>query len=68
MNTLKLLKSDARERAVEEEREEQPDIMTCSTCAFRTCARCDRPMHDGEACTAYQARIKDRLEEEDKAL
>lgn len=42
--------------------------MTCTTCSFRTCTRCERPMHDGETCTAYQARIHDRLEEEDKAL
>lgn len=42
--------------------------MTCYTCSARACARCDRPMHDSETCAAYQARIKDRLEEEDKAL
>lgn len=42
--------------------------MTCNHCSFRACARCDRPYHDGETCTAYQARIKDRLDEENKAL
>lgn len=47
---------------------EDVDIMTCNTCSARACVRCDRPMHDGETCAAYQARIKDRLDEEDKAL
>lgn len=44
------------------------DICTCNTCGSRACVPCDRPWHEGETCAQYQARIKDRLEEEDASL
>lgn len=47
---------------------DSPDIMTCNSCSARTCVPCDRPLHDGETCSAYQARVKDRVEEEDKTM
>lgn len=47
---------------------EEADIIVCNKCSARACARCDRPMHDGETCADYQDRIKDRIDEEDRAL
>jgi ariadne-1 len=44
------------------------DICTCNKCGARACATCDRPYHEGETCSAYQARVKDRAEEEDKSV
>ncbi|KAK3717601.1 hypothetical protein LTR37_005667 [Vermiconidia calcicola] len=46
----------------------EPDICTCNECGAKACVTCDRPWHDGETCSQYQLRIKDRMEEEDKAL
>jgi hypothetical protein len=44
------------------------DICTCKDCGTQACVPCDRPWHEHETCHEYQARIKDRLEEEDKSL
>jgi hypothetical protein len=44
------------------------NICTCHECGARACVVCDRPEHVGETCRAYQLRIKDRIEEEDKAM
>ncbi|KAK5170313.1 uncharacterized protein LTR77_004900 [Saxophila tyrrhenica] len=46
----------------------QADICTCHACGSQACVSCDRPWHEGETCDGYQIRIKDRMEEEDKAL
>jgi ariadne-1 len=47
---------------------EEADICTCNTCGSMTCVTCDRPWHEGETCADYQARTKDRMNEEEKAL
>jgi hypothetical protein len=44
------------------------DICTCVKCGAKACVSCDRPWHEGETCEQYQLRIKDHVEEEDKAL
>lgn len=46
----------------------ESDICECTECGAKACVPCDRPWHEGEDCAAYQARIKDRLEEENKTL
>ena len=46
----------------------EPDICTCHSCGVKACVTCDRPWHEGETCAQYQARTKDRLEEEDQAI
>ncbi|KAM0715097.1 hypothetical protein Q7P37_009562 [Cladosporium fusiforme] len=48
--------------------EPKPDICVCKECGAQACVACDRPWHENESCAEYQARIKDRLEEEDKSL
>ena len=53
---------------VEAEAVIDPDICECQECGAKACVPCDRPFHDGETCAAYQSRIKDRIEEEDRAL
>lgn len=45
-----------------------PDIFTCNSCGAKACVPCDRPWHENESCAEYQARIKDRLAEEDATL
>jgi len=45
-----------------------PDILTCNDCGARACGPCDRPWHEGETCEQYQARVKDRMEEEEASL
>ena len=47
---------------------EEPDIFICHECGAKACVICDRPWHDGESCADYQARVKDRLDEEDKSI
>ncbi|KAF1844793.1 uncharacterized protein K460DRAFT_429560 [Cucurbitaria berberidis CBS 394.84] len=47
---------------------EQTNICICHRCGAYACAPCNRPFHQGETCSAYQARIKDRIEEEDRSL
>ena len=47
---------------------DKEDICTCHECGARACVPCDRPYHEGESCEAYQSRVKDRVEEEDKSL
>ncbi|KAK3116357.1 hypothetical protein LTR53_003383 [Teratosphaeriaceae sp. CCFEE 6253] len=59
-----LLKRDT----VKEEPALVPDICVCHECGAKACVTCDRPWHEGENCAAYQVRIKDRVEEEDRAL
>ena len=46
----------------------EPDIFTCPLCSAQACVPCNRPWHEGETCTEYRARTKDRFEEEDQAL
>ncbi len=46
----------------------EPETCECQECGTKACIACDRPFHEGESCAAYQARIKDRVEEEDRAL
>jgi len=53
---------------VEPPSESEPDLCECQECGAKACIPCDRPWHEGESCAAYQARIKDRVEEEDRAL
>ena len=60
--------SKLHKEPVEPAKEDEDDIITCHSCSFRVCARCDRPMHEGETCTEYQARTKDRQDEENKSL
>lgn len=67
-NHMKKAPDTATAKAAIEPLTDSIDVMTCNTCSARACVSCDRPMHDGETCTAYQARIKDRLHEEDQAL
>lgn len=43
-------------------------VFNCKKCGAKACVPCARPYHEGESCAEYQLRIKDRLEEEDKAL
>jgi len=51
-----------------EESEVMPDICECHECGAKACVTCDRPWHEGESCAEYQLRIKDRVDEEDRAL
>ncbi|KAK5109120.1 hypothetical protein LTR62_007482 [Meristemomyces frigidus] len=44
------------------------DIWTCKVCGAKACVPCDRPWHQGETCKDYEARTKDRLDEEDLSL
>ncbi|KAK3676911.1 hypothetical protein LTR78_003115 [Recurvomyces mirabilis] len=44
------------------------DIFECKECGAKACVTCDRPWHEGESCEAYQARVKDRIDEEDLSL
>ncbi|KAK0935065.1 hypothetical protein LTR29_013385 [Friedmanniomyces endolithicus] len=53
---------------VEPPSESEPELCECQECGAKACIPCDRPWHEGESCAAYQARIKDRVEEEDRAL
>ncbi|KAF2165418.1 hypothetical protein M409DRAFT_24268 [Zasmidium cellare ATCC 36951] len=48
--------------------ESTADICTCNKCGAKACVPCDRPWHEGETCTEYQRRIRDRIEEEDKSV
>lgn len=48
--------------------EVKPDILTCNECGAKACVTCDRPWHEGETCSDYQERVKDRLEEEVRGL
>lgn len=45
-----------------------PDIFTCKSCGASACVPCNRPRHLGETCAQYQARVKDRMEEEEASL
>ncbi|TKA24319.1 hypothetical protein B0A50_06789, partial [Salinomyces thailandicus] len=55
-------------QAVLEPKPEVVDICECQNCGAKACVPCDRPYHEGETCAQYQLRVKDRLEEEDRAL
>jgi hypothetical protein len=47
---------------------EAPNIFVCEECGGKACVPCQRPWHEGESCADYQARIKDRVDEEDESL
>jgi len=51
-------------------RKEEPNplLCECHSCGAKACVVCDRPWHEGETCEDYQARIKDRVDEEDQSL
>ncbi|CAK4031015.1 E3 ubiquitin- ligase [Lecanosticta acicola] len=63
-------KTDSQVKTSEsaEDIEKQADICTCNDCGAKACVSCDRPWHTSETCEAYQARIKDRMDEEDRTL
>lgn len=47
------------------------EIFRCVSCAHKACVHCNVTWHEGEGCTAYQARVKVQPEEEkasEKAL
>lgn len=46
----------------------EPDIFICADCGHQACVPCDRPWHEHETCEEYQARIKDKIKEEDASL
>jgi hypothetical protein len=48
--------------------DENSKLMTCAKCGHDSCVPCQRPAHPGETCKEYKARIKDRVDEEDKSL
>lgn len=56
-----------RDSAPDYTADEIPDICICNKCYAKACVGCERPWHEGESCAAYQARNKDRWEEEDKS-
>ncbi|EME44851.1 hypothetical protein DOTSEDRAFT_169860 [Dothistroma septosporum NZE10] len=64
---LSKAKSRSKKKQIDPETNVE-DICTCNECGARACVSCDRPYHEGEICAAYQDRVKDRTEEEDKSL
>jgi hypothetical protein len=48
--------------------DEAAKVSTCAKCGFDSCVPCQRPAHPGETCAEYKARIKGRVDEEDKSL
>ncbi|GAB1744423.1 hypothetical protein NU219Hw_g1701t1 [Hortaea werneckii] len=44
-------------RLQEHDREADGNLFACEDCGFETCVDCDRPRHDGEACSALQSRL-----------
>lgn len=44
-------------RLQQHDRDTDGNLFACEDCGFETCVDCDRPRHDGEACSALQSRL-----------
>ncbi|KAI7337986.1 hypothetical protein KC315_g1978 [Hortaea werneckii] len=44
-------------RPQQHDRDTDGSLFACEDCGFETCVDCDRPRHDGEACSTLQSRL-----------
>jgi hypothetical protein len=49
-------------------KEDNGELFVCATCGGEACIPCDRPWHKGKTCEEFKARVKDRIDDEDKTL